>query len=82
MEPATKRHLQTPVQGAACNGVDGIAVCSLCANCAPCHPVQVHCVLYEVHADDLVDPAVPEHVLLLVVNHVCTDGWSEKVCTL
>ena len=55
--------------------------CAECALTVCAAAAQMHCVLYEVHGDDLVDPAVPEHVLLLVVNHVCTDGWSEKVCT-
>ena len=41
--------------------------------------VQIHCVLFEVDPSDLKNPAVEEHVLLMVVNHVCTDGWSEKV---
>lgn len=35
--------------------------------------------LFEVDPADLIDPAVEEHMLLIVVNHVCTDGWSEKV---
>ena len=41
--------------------------------------VQMHCVLFEVDQADLVESAVEEHMLLIVVNHVCTDGWSEKV---
>ncbi len=41
--------------------------------------MQVHCVLFEVDPEDRIDPAVDEHMLLIVVNHVCTDGWSEKV---
>ena len=41
--------------------------------------VQIHCVLFEVDPSDLINPAEEEHVLLMVVNHVCTDGWSEKV---
>ena len=67
-----------------CSAVDSIAVCCLCADLLTVRraAAQMHCVLFEVHADDLVDPAVQEHVLLIVVNHVCTDGWSEKVCTL
>ena len=39
----------------------------------------MHCVLFEVDPSDLIDPDVAEHMLLIVVNHVCTDGWSEKV---
>ncbi len=41
--------------------------------------MQMHCVLFEVDPEDRIDPAVDEHMLLIVVNHVCTDGWSEKV---
>ena len=41
--------------------------------------LQVHAVLFHMGTGDKTD-LLEEHVLLLVVSHICSDGWSEKVC--
>ena len=54
-----------------------IAAQELCCHSKCC--VQVYAVLFDMGTGESSE-LLEDHVLLLVVNHICSDGLSEKIC--